>query len=346
MSQPRNYAPPEWEEAYYHCFSRILEGQRILGPAERSEFRHLMREYEAFCGVQVLTYCVMSNHFHILVAVPRPPDTLPTADELLARFDRLTGSSPAPHHRQVVEIYRAQENRNGEAQWCATVARRLWNVSEFIKAIKQRFTQWHNRRQGRRGTLWEGRFGSVLVEGAGRALAAMAAYIDLNPVRAGLTTDPKEYSWSGYGSAMAGDPTARRGLQRLAKILCPHDAPDVPLALEHYRMHLYRQADPSRESIGPDGRTLRATLPLEAIREVIQHRGKLPLIEYVHCRVRYFCEGVFLGTRPWVESLFRYYRRRFSPRRRSGARRMSHLAEGGLYTARELRKNVIQTDSS
>ena len=60
------------------------------------------------------------------------------------------------------------------------------------------------RRHGRKGTLWEDRFRSVLVEGAGLALATMAAYIDLNPVRAGMVEDPKDYRWSGYGAAMAG----------------------------------------------------------------------------------------------------------------------------------------------
>jgi hypothetical protein len=53
-----------------------------------------------------------------------------------------------------------------------------------MKVLKQRFTQWFNGRHAWRGTLWEDRFRPVLVEGKGDALRAMAAYIDLNPVRA------------------------------------------------------------------------------------------------------------------------------------------------------------------
>ena len=53
-----------------------------------------------------------------------------------------------------------------------------------MKVLKQRFTQWFNGRHARRRTLWEDRFRSVLVEGKGQALRAMAANIDLNPVRA------------------------------------------------------------------------------------------------------------------------------------------------------------------
>jgi hypothetical protein len=52
------------------------------------------------------------------------------------------------------------------------------------------------------GTLWEGRFKSVLVEGTGQTLSTMAAYIDLNPVRAGIVKDPADYRWSGYAEAV------------------------------------------------------------------------------------------------------------------------------------------------
>lgn len=66
-----------------------------------------------------------------------------------------------------------------------TIWNRFYDVSEFMKLLKQRYTQWHNRRHQRTGTLWEERFKSVLVEGAGHVLATMAAYIDFKP-RTGL----------------------------------------------------------------------------------------------------------------------------------------------------------------
>jgi hypothetical protein len=80
----------------------------------------------------------------------------------------------------------------------------------------QRFTCWFNRERGRRGTLWESRFRSVIVED-GLAARTMAAYIDLNPVRAGMVEDPADYRWSSYGEAVGGGrgaAAARRGLVR------------------------------------------------------------------------------------------------------------------------------------
>ncbi|MDF1753979.1 MAG: hypothetical protein P1U89_14445 [Verrucomicrobiales bacterium] len=80
---------------------------------------------------------------------------------------------------------------------------------------KQRFSQWYNLRNDRRGTLWEERYKSVLVEGSQEALMTMAAYIDLNPVRAGIVKRAEDYRWTGYGAAAGGDADARKGLGRI-----------------------------------------------------------------------------------------------------------------------------------
>jgi hypothetical protein len=70
-------------------------------------------------------------------------------------------------------------------------------------------------REDRCGPLWEQRFKSVLVEGSQDALLTMAAYIDLNPVRARLVADPQDYRYSGYVEAMGGAKEAREGLRHL-----------------------------------------------------------------------------------------------------------------------------------
>src|SRR5210317_1591363 len=59
--------------AIYHCLSRVVERRFVLGEAERDQFVRYMRVYERFCQVRVLAFCVMSNHFHILLEVPSPP---------------------------------------------------------------------------------------------------------------------------------------------------------------------------------------------------------------------------------------------------------------------------------
>jgi len=70
--------------ACYHAMSRIVGGQRLLGDREKEVFRKMLWPVADFSGVDILTYCVMSNHFHVLVRVPEPQQ-VPDA-ELLRRF--------------------------------------------------------------------------------------------------------------------------------------------------------------------------------------------------------------------------------------------------------------------
>lgn len=70
--------------------------------------------------------------------------------------------------------------------------KRFCDVAVFMREMKVRFSRWYNKRHQRKETLWMDRFRSVLVEGKGDPLLTMAAYIDLNPVWAGIVDDPKD----------------------------------------------------------------------------------------------------------------------------------------------------------
>ena len=61
------------DTAYYHCVSRVVNRDFVFGPAEKQAFVRFMRMYERFCGLRVVAYCMMSNHFHLLVGVPKRP---------------------------------------------------------------------------------------------------------------------------------------------------------------------------------------------------------------------------------------------------------------------------------
>lgn len=62
---------------------------------------------------------------------------------------------------------------------------------------------------------WDSRFHSTLIEGSETSLSTILAYIDINPVRAGIVDDPKDYKWSGYDSALSGDNDAMLGIARI-----------------------------------------------------------------------------------------------------------------------------------
>ena len=74
-SPPRFFADPRSSGGIFlHCVSRVVDRRFILQDEERERFTRLMRAYETFCQVRLVTYCVMSNHFHILVEVKPGPE--------------------------------------------------------------------------------------------------------------------------------------------------------------------------------------------------------------------------------------------------------------------------------
>ena len=335
---------PDRPIGFYHCLSRVVNRDFVLGDTEKSKFVELMREYEAFCGVEVLGYCVLSNHFHILVAVPKRPTEVPPEEELLRRLDTVSGGAlTAAKARQMFDMYRAAKDEAGANAFRESIWNRFYDVSEFMKLLKQRYTQWHNRRHNRKGTLWEERFKSVLVDGAGQILATMAAYIDLNPVRAGIVKDPKDYRWCSYAEAVAGKKRARLGIQRIAEALHGREE-SLTRCMELYRQKLAIDGM-EKDGIREDGTPIRLGIKVEAAMEILKANGKLPMSEYLRCRVRYFGDGMVLGTREFVEGIFRENRERFGPKRQTGARRMRGLEmqpdEPELCVMRDLRRAVF-----
>ncbi len=192
MASPRYFADPLVPVAYYHCISRVVERRLAFGPEEKEQFVRLMRSYEGFCQVRVLSYCVMSNHFHIMVEVRKRPEGEVYSDAWLLKQAALIYSKPAVRMlKEALETFRSQGHDAAAEELKEKYLGRMWDVSQFMKELKQRFSLWFNKRENRKGTLWEERFTSVLLEGELATLSVMSAYIDLNPVRAGWWRIPK-----------------------------------------------------------------------------------------------------------------------------------------------------------
>jgi putative transposase len=85
-------------------------------------------------------------------------------------------------------------------------------LPQMMQALGRRYVRWFNQSQGRTGTLWEGRYKSTLIQ-TDRYLLACMAYIDLNPVRAGLVEHPRDYPWSSH---------AHYAGLRMDRLITPH----------------------------------------------------------------------------------------------------------------------------
>ncbi|MCP5525318.1 MAG: transposase [Verrucomicrobiales bacterium] len=310
--------------AVYHCISRVVGGQRLLGDLEKEKLRLMLWQQAAFCGLEIITYCLLSNHFHILVRVPS--EVVASDAELVDRTLKFYG--PKSLYVQNLQRVLGQQGELPE-DLRAGVRQRLGDVSVFMKELKQRFSKWYNKQHERFGTLWAERFKSVLVEDVPGVVETVAAYVDLNPVRAGLVKDPKEYRWCGYAEAEAGRGEARSGLASIS------GAKEWSEVAGRYREVLMVKS-------GVAGRSGKEVLSAGEIRRELQRGRELAMGEALRLRVRYFSDGVLLGSRNFVNEMFAEHRERFGPRRKTGARKLRGLSVlGGLASLRDLRIGAI-----
>jgi REP element-mobilizing transposase RayT len=352
----------------YHVMSRTAGGEKLFGDVEKEAFRRLMWRMARFSGVEILTYALMGNHFHILVKIPERA-------KFLRRFEGEGGEERLLEHLSLLyskayvlavrhELTRVRATgREDEAEAVLeTFRKRFCDLSCFVKELKERFSRWFNKHHDRRGTLWMERFKSVLVED-GEALRTMALYIDLNPVRASLVEDPKDYRWTGYGEAMGGSKRARRGLCRVME--APMDSWEekrgAGTPAQAYRCWLFGEGleVAMQKAIGSGGASgversglevsgrLKSGLPVkkgfskERVEAVLKGGGKLSRADLLLCRVRWFSDGVAIGSKSFVEGVFNGCRSHFGAKRKTGARRVREDAAGSLHALRELRVKSV-----
>jgi putative transposase len=323
MRQARIKLDAEKGAAVYHCMTRVVNGERLLDDVAREVLRKQLWQVADYCGVQILTYAILSNHFHVLIRVPEFES--PADEELLRRYSVLY---PKPTKYQVARLEVVRHNiltgADGADAWRTQQLALMGDLSPFMQLVKQRFSIWFNRSHGRYGTLWAERFKSVLVEAKSGVLRTVAAYIDLNAVRAGLVEDPKDYRFCGYGEAVAGNALARTGL---ALVDSGRPWNEVQRA---YRETLFGK--------GAQPNALLKTISAAEFNQVVADGGKLSLSAVLRCRVRYFTDGAVLGSRAFVQTHLTTYQKLTGKRSRTSPREVPPVTDwGDLSTLRGLR---------
>ena len=312
--------------AVYHCIGRIVGGEIVMGDEEKEYFRKLMWRLADFCGVEVMAYCVMGNHVHLLVKTPESGEV--SDEELCRRMIRYYGRRE-PWVQLMEQSYR--EGGVFNRQMRERLLARMGDVTPFMQTLKQRLTRWYNRRHKRFGTLWAERFKSLLVQDSTEALRTVAMYIDLNPVRAGLVKDPKDYRFCSHAEAVVGNAAIRRSTVALC------DGGNWKTAQAEYRQVMLVYA-------GYASGSGKVALDPQRIRQVLEKGGKVSAGEVLRLRIRYLSDGLVFGSREFVEEVFEEFRDRFGGRRRTGARVMRRVgaALGDLTTVRDLKSGAVK----
>ena len=317
----------------------------LFGDAEKEAFRKILFKQLKFSGLRALAWCFMGNHFHLLLEVPDRELSLSALsdEEVLARLAVFSGEQSTKFLLAELETCRQNGNVVEIGRIAERVRARLFDLSAFMKELKLRMTLAYNFSTGRTGALWDGRFRSVLVQG-GEALRAVAAYIDLNPVRAGLAKLPEEYRWCSYAAAVGGMRPARAGLVTAISF---ERKLSWARAAEKYRELLFGSGKEVKGGATPEGYAKsRGGFTQREIEAVLAAGGKLTLAQALRCRVRYFTAGVVLGSQSFVDEFFERQRGGFGAKRKSGGRRMKGAQWEELRVLRDLKSRMVEPAGS
>jgi putative transposase len=354
MRQSRFLAP--WRNStekpvLYHLVTRVVERRFAFGVEEKERFRTLMRMMERFSGCRVLAYCVMCNHVHILLEVPPMKEGGLGDAELLERLGVLYSDAFVAGVAKELEDARKEGDDVMAAEIHQRFTYRMHDLGQFMKGLLQRFSQWFNGQHQRTGTLWEQRFKSVIVE-SGTAARTIAAYIDLNPVRAGMVSDPADYRWSSYGEAVGGGAkgNGKKAREGLVRACMGHKGAGFEAEKWKEVSRIYRRAmgmalgrKSGRAEVGVSGHATKNEEEMLASKDNETVLPDLGMAGMLMKRVRYFTDGAVIGSKEFVNEAFAGARERFSERRKDGARRMrgsGAAASGTLWSMRDLRMGV------
>ena len=282
----RNLSYQKGKPAVYHVISRTALDGFVLGDVEKEYLLSLIQQLSAVYFTEVLGFCLMGNHFHLLVRMH--PEASFSDEDIQARFHR---------------YYGADSNRKLTEGQIPTLRAKWASLSEYIKEIKQSFSRWYNKRHGRKGFFWGERFKSVLVDN-GDTLVNCLAYIDLNPVRAGLVKRPEDYRWCSLAyHVQTGNKNAFLSLDFG---LTTFGNTGATTRLQSYRRYVYEHGtQPPLRGVPID--------PQLVDREAKKGFTLTP-VDRLLSRTRYFTDSGVIGTKAFVSRYAQLFERHFTNR--------------------------------
>jgi len=251
----------------YHVISRSALGGLPMQNSDKNYLLGLIKKWSQIFFVDVLGFAIMGNHFHLVVRMYSESDV--SDEEVRKRYMLLYDSEHGPAEIDLAKF-----------------KKRLTSLSWYVKEIKQGFTRYYNRKYKRQGFFWGGRFKSLIVED-GLSLVNLLAYIDLNPIRAGIVKRPEEYRWCSLGHLIqSGNKDKFLSLDFGMKEWNEFDEKEI---VRKYREFVYeRGAIDSGEG---------AVLDKEIVEKERRKAFKLGKVEIFRYRCRYFTDAGVLRNK-------------------------------------------------
>lgn len=177
---------------YYHCISRCVRRAFLCGEGFEHRRQWIEDRIETLAGhfaVSVCGFSVMGNHLHLLVRLDPGTADGWSSEEVARRWLAVYPSRTADLENPKIVKALVDEILKDE-RLVAKYRRRLQDLGWFMKALKEPLARMANKEDDCKGTFWESRYKSIAVLDE-EALLATCAYIDLNPVAAGIAATPE-----------------------------------------------------------------------------------------------------------------------------------------------------------
>ncbi|CAA0111344.1 Uncharacterised protein [BD1-7 clade bacterium] len=191
---------------YYHCVSRCVRRAFLCG----GEYEHrrewvedkMLELARVFC-LDIAAYAVMSNHYHVVLYIDADTANALTDYEVVDRWHLLFKGNVLSH-RFIKGESLTEAEKTAVSEMANEWRQRLMSISWFMRILNESIARQANSEDGCTGRFWEGRFKSqALVDE--KALAACMAYVDLNPVRAGMAKTPEESTYTSIQKRLLSD---------------------------------------------------------------------------------------------------------------------------------------------
>ncbi|UXI69393.1 hypothetical protein [Tahibacter amnicola] len=196
MSYPRHHIVPAGESGYFHCISRCVRRAFLCGddPYSGQSFEHRkqwvedrLHELATIFAVGVYAYAVMRNHVHVVAYVAPQIAATWSAEEVAERWLRLCPVRCGKVVDQDATAIKASHIAGDPVQ-VARYRERLASLPWFMRCLNEPIARRANREDACTGRFWEGRYRCQALLDETAVIACMA-YVDLNPIRAGIAQD-------------------------------------------------------------------------------------------------------------------------------------------------------------
>lgn len=186
MAIPRSSIVNLDNTPFYHCISRCVRQGYLCGfdQEKNKDFSHRkswivqrVKALSSIFAIDICAYAIMSNHYHLVLHINKEQAENWKPHEIIQRWESLFPQNAKlfAHVAQKVNLWRD----------------RLSDISWFMRCLNEKIATWANAEDGSKGRFWEGRFKSQAILDEGALLSTMA-YVDLNPIRAGIASTPEE----------------------------------------------------------------------------------------------------------------------------------------------------------